>query len=148
MTSNPAAPSSSPSTPDLVLDGPAAVNGNGSANPLPSIDPSIFRPYLLALLPVVLSASIEDIESTLFDDDFDDRVLRFASEGSNVVYIEKTRIDSEGAYRAQTILERDPHYLQTMDLQLPRTSLPINSHIPPPPQWLSHSSSARPFLIP
>ena len=97
MTSNSAAPSLSPPTPNLALDEPAVVNGNGSANPLPSIDPSIFRSYLLALLPVVLAASTEDIEGTLFDGEFDDRVLRFASEGANVIYIEKTRIDSEGA---------------------------------------------------
>lgn len=96
MASNSAAPSSLPSAPEPAHDGPAAVNGNGNANPLPSIDPNVFRSYLLALLPVVLAASLEDIESTLFEDEFDERVLRFASEGNSVIYVEKTRIDSEG----------------------------------------------------
>ena len=132
MSNNPAAPSSSPSAPDLALDGPAAVNGNGNANPLPSIDSNVFRSYLLALLPVVLAASTEDIESTLFDDEFDERVSKFASEGNSVIYVEKTRIDSEGEQSAQTPRKRqnvDLDYLQTIVHHLSHISSPINSHI-------------------
>ena len=152
MASNPAAPSSSPSAPDLALDSPAAVNGNGNgnANPLPSIDSSVFRSYLLALLPVVLAASTEDIESTLFDDEFDERVSKFASEGNSVIYVEKTRIDSEGEQSAQTPRKRqkvDLDYLQTIVHHLSHTSSPINSHIPLPLLWLSLSSNTRPFSI-
>jgi dynein heavy chain 1 len=60
-----------------------------------SFDPSVFRSYLLALLPPVIGASPSDLES-LFDDEFDARVTRFASEAGGVLYVVKTKEDLEG----------------------------------------------------
>lgn len=95
-------PSSEPSTPILAPDGPVVTNGhgNGNGNPLQSVDPSVFRSYLLALLPPVLGASLEDLEDTLFDEEFNDRVVKFASDGGGVIYVVKTRIDAEGTSTA------------------------------------------------
>lgn len=105
--------SSAPPTPLIPEDSSQLTNGNGNgtaAAPLPSVDSDVFRSYLLALLPPVLGASVEDIEGTLFDEEFDEKVLRYASDGNSVIYVAKTRIDSEGvpcdllmwAYRAAT----------------------------------------------
>lgn len=65
------------------------------AAPSSSFDPTIFRTYLLSLLPPVLGASPEEIES-IFDSEFDERVARFASEGTGVIYIVKRRDEVEG----------------------------------------------------
>ncbi|KAJ2915322.1 hypothetical protein MD484_g5100, partial [Candolleomyces efflorescens] len=59
-----------------------------------SFDPTVFRSYLLALLPPVIGASPLDLES-LFDDEFDARVTRFASEAGGVLYVVKTKEDLE-----------------------------------------------------
>lgn len=88
-----------PSTPTHV-NGTNGINGNGSpthdeAAPSSSFDPAIFRTYLLSLLPPVLGASPEEIES-VFDGEFDECVSRFASEGTGVVYIVKRRDEVEG----------------------------------------------------
>lgn len=61
-----------------------------------SFDPELFRNYLLALLPPVIGASPEDLES-LFDDEFDARVIRFASEAGAVLYVVKSKEEQEGA---------------------------------------------------
>jgi dynein heavy chain 1 len=58
-------------------------------------DSSIFRTYLLSLLPPVLGASPEELES-LFDEEFEERVSRFAAEGGGVIYVVKVRDDAEG----------------------------------------------------
>jgi dynein heavy chain 1 len=60
-------------------------------------DSSVFRSYLLSLLPPVLGASLEELES-IFDDEFDERVSRFAAEGGVVIYVVKVRDDVEGEY--------------------------------------------------
>ena len=97
MTSNAHASTSSPSLPTTPLvDGSSA---SGSVAPLPSVDPDVFRTYLLQLLPPVLGATIDELESTLFDEEFDERTVKFASEGGGAVYIVKTRITSEGRAR-------------------------------------------------
>jgi hypothetical protein len=88
-----------PSTPTHV-NGTNGINGNSSmphdeAAPSSSFDPTIFRTYLLSLLPPVLGASPEEIES-IFDSEFDERVARFASEGTGVIYIVKRRDEVEG----------------------------------------------------
>jgi dynein heavy chain 1 len=62
-----------------------------------SFDPELFRNYLLALLPPVIGASPDDLES-LFDDEFDARVTRFASEAGAVLYVVKSKEELEGAY--------------------------------------------------
>jgi hypothetical protein len=89
-----------PTTPTLV-NGTNGINGNSSmphdeAAPSSSFDPTIFRTYLHSLLPPVLGTTPEEIES-IFDSDFDERVTRFASEGTGVIYIVKRRDEVEGA---------------------------------------------------
>jgi hypothetical protein len=60
-----------------------------------SFDPAIFRSYLLSLLPPVIGASPTELES-LFDDEFDERVSRFAAEGSDAIYVVKVKDEVEG----------------------------------------------------
>ena len=78
-----------------------ALNGNGdvhepiSSEPAIPFDPSVFRSYLISLLPPILGASSEELDS-IFDDDFDDRVSRFAGEGGGVVYVVKKKDEQEG----------------------------------------------------
>jgi hypothetical protein len=88
-----------PTTPTLV-NGTNGINGNGSmphdeAAPSSSFDPAIFHTYLLSLLPPVLGATPEELDS-IFDSEFDERVTRFASEGTGVIYIVKRRDEVEG----------------------------------------------------
>lgn len=85
-----------------TTNGTLPINGNGNgilhdnlADPSISFDSSVFRSYLLALLPPVVGASLEELES-LFDDEFDDRVSRFAGEGGGVIYVSKKRDEVEG----------------------------------------------------
>ncbi|KAI6146694.1 dynein heavy chain, N-terminal region 1-domain-containing protein [Pisolithus tinctorius] len=64
------------------------------ATPPPTFDVSIFKSYLLSLLPPVLGASAEELFS-LFDDEFEERVSRFAAEGGGVIYVVKVKEDSD-----------------------------------------------------
>ncbi|CAE6452047.1 unnamed protein product [Rhizoctonia solani] len=59
--------------------------------PASSFDPAQFRTYLLALLPPVIGANIDELEATLFDSEFDEKSTRFAAEGIEAIYIVKTR---------------------------------------------------------
>lgn len=61
----------------------------------PSFDASLFRSYLMSLLPPVLGALPEELV-TLFDEEFDDRVTRFAAEGGGVIYVVKSKDDPDG----------------------------------------------------
>lgn len=88
-----------PSTPTHV-NGTNGIHASSpisqdEAAPSSSFDPGIFHTYLLSLLPPVLGATSKEIES-IFDDDFDERVTRFASEGTGVVYIVKRKDEVEG----------------------------------------------------
>jgi hypothetical protein len=68
--------------------------------PASSFDAAQFRTYLLALLPPVLGASVDEIEATLFDSEFDEKVTRFAAEGTESIYIVKSRTgEPEGEYQ-------------------------------------------------
>lgn len=90
-----------------AVEGPLAplTTTNGTlphdppVEPSATYDPSIFRSYLLALLPPVIGASPAELES-LFDDDFDERVSRFASDSGGVIYVVKVRDEAEGAWCA------------------------------------------------
>ena len=91
----------------------ATTNGNGSAPPLtsstsngvpahdgpvdahPPFDVSVFRSYLLSLLPPVLGAYPEELFS-LFEDEFEEKVSRFAAEGGGVIYVVKVKEEAEG----------------------------------------------------
>ena len=87
------------SSPDL--EG-IVVSENGTAPSVaahsPPFDSELFRSYLLNLLPPVIGANPLDLES-LFDDEFEEKVARFASEAGGVVYVVKAKEESEGARR-------------------------------------------------
>ena len=51
--------------------------------------------YLLALLTPIIDALPSELGS-LFDDEFDERVARFAAESGGVVYIVKVKGEVEG----------------------------------------------------
>lgn len=77
------------------------TNGNshdGPVEPAIAFDPNVFRAFLLALLPPLLSAATEELQS-LFDEEFDGRVSRFATEGGGVIYVVKKKDDVEGTSR-------------------------------------------------
>ena len=81
------------------------VNGNGTAPGAPQPDapaettipfePATFRQYLLGLVPPLMGAVPEELES-LLDDDFNERVTKFAQEGGGTLYVVKKKDDSEG----------------------------------------------------
>ncbi|THV06252.1 cytoplasmic dynein heavy chain 1 [Dendrothele bispora CBS 962.96] len=86
-----------PLTPLPVTNG--SLNGSANHEPSPestnpSFDASIFQSYLQVLLPPVIGAAPEDLY-TLFDDEFDERVARFAGEGGEVIYVVKSRDEVE-----------------------------------------------------
>lgn len=82
------------------MDTTAHVNGDAggpaAAESSASYDPTIFRKYLLALLPPLIGADLADLH-TLFDDEFDERVSRFANESGGVIYVVKAKEESDGA---------------------------------------------------
>ena len=88
-------------TTDSALTTTTTTNGALSHDVEPSssspFDTSIFRSYLLALLPPVIGTSPAELQ-TLFDDEFDERVSRFATEGGEVIYVVKVKEESEGQY--------------------------------------------------
>lgn len=59
-------------------------------------DPAIFRSYLLALLPPFLAATPQELEYLFDDDEFDERVQRFVSEGGSSIYVVKKKEESDG----------------------------------------------------
>lgn len=99
----------------------ATTNGNGSTTLLtnsngvlphdspvdapPPFDISLFRSYLLSLLPPALGALPEELGS-LLDDEFDERVARFASEGGGVIYVVKSKEETEGELDNSSHLHR------------------------------------------
>jgi hypothetical protein len=78
------------------------TNGmNGDAvpaapEPSASFNPDIFRKYLLTLLPPVIGADPRDLH-TIFDEEFNDRVARFVNETGGVIYVVKSKEESEGS---------------------------------------------------
>jgi hypothetical protein len=87
-----------------IMDTPptplATTNGHSTTEPpvepSSSFEAAVFRSYLQALLPPVIGATPAELES-LFDDEFNDRVIRFASEGGGVIYVVKSKDEVEGA---------------------------------------------------
>ena len=79
---------------------PPTTNLNGSLNhqepePTSAFDSEIFRSYLLSLLPPVIGADPSELDS-LFDEEFDLRIARFASDTGGVVYVVKVKEETEG----------------------------------------------------
>ncbi|KAI5123732.1 hypothetical protein M0805_000325 [Coniferiporia weirii] len=69
-------------------DGPDAA---APAPAAPAFDTAVLRTYLLALLPAVLGAPLEDLERQLFNADFDERAARFVVEGGGPLYVVKVK---------------------------------------------------------
>ncbi|KAF7327657.1 hypothetical protein MKEN_00345100 [Mycena kentingensis (nom. inval.)] len=85
------------------------ANGLDHSTPPPAavvpFDAETFRAYLRALLPPVIAALPGDVES-LFDDSFDDRVAKFASDPAATLYVVKSRFSGdEGAEEEPTSYE-------------------------------------------
>lgn len=72
-------------------------NGTVEPTPIQPFDSSIFRLYLTSLLPPVLGASPDELDP-IFDDEFEERVSRFAAEGGGVIYVVKVKDESEGEF--------------------------------------------------
>jgi len=89
----------------------SVVNGNGNGTPIDSTTPSgaltpttafdvsIMRAFLISLLPAVMGATREQLEDTIFDSEFEERVTRFANEGGGPLYVVKVKEESEGKHR-------------------------------------------------
>lgn len=81
---------------------PLATNGHSTTEPpvepSSSFDPAIFQSYLQALLPPVIGASPTELDA-IFDNEFNDRVMRFASEGGGVIYVVKAKDEVDGMFR-------------------------------------------------
>lgn len=73
--------------------------------PVP-FDVSLFKSYLLSLLPPVLGATVEELENTLFDSEFEERATKFAGESGNAIYVVKTKEEAEGRLSLGIILRR------------------------------------------
>lgn len=58
---------------------PGTAQSSTGNTPAP-FDPALFKTYLRALLPPVINANLEDIEGLFDDEDFDERVTRFATD--------------------------------------------------------------------
>lgn len=86
--------------PTLTTNG---INHDTSpAEPSVVYDSEIFRSYLLALLPPVIGALPSELGS-LFDDEFDERVARFASDTGGSLYVVKAKEESEGIYPSMLV---------------------------------------------
>ncbi|KAI6112760.1 hypothetical protein F5141DRAFT_1272528 [Pisolithus sp. B1] len=56
----------------------------------PTFDMSMFKSYLLSLLPPILGTSSEELFS-LFDNEFEERVTQFTADGGGMIYIVKIK---------------------------------------------------------
>ncbi|PCH33132.1 dynein heavy chain [Wolfiporia cocos MD-104 SS10] len=130
------------STPGLATpNGVSLANGNGILHDGPpepaaiSFDTSLLRSYLLALLPPVIGASPEDLEY-IFDDEFDDRALRFAGEGGAVIYVVKKKDESEDdvpptyTYKLTPHLTYDSSHVTTLAIIKRSSTLDSTSPLP------------------
>jgi hypothetical protein len=84
-----------PATPLPTTNGSYPHDGPSPVESSASFDPAIFRTYLLSLLPPVIGASPNELEY-IFDDEFEERVSRFAAEGGAALYVVKSKDDAEG----------------------------------------------------
>lgn len=87
------------SPPQLTSNGSNGLipHENGIVEPttIQPFDTSVFQSYLTSLLPPVLGASPDELDS-IFDDEFEERVSRFAAEGGGVIYVVKVKDELEG----------------------------------------------------
>jgi len=74
----------------------STTNGDHTpTEPASTFDPDIFRRYLLSLLPPVLGANVADLNS-LFDNEFEERVSRFATDTGGVIYVVQVKEENDG----------------------------------------------------
>ncbi|KAF8870591.1 cytoplasmic dynein heavy chain 1 [Gymnopilus junonius] len=84
------------------------TNGNSNHNhdsppsepPTSTFDPDIFKRYLLGLLPPVI---------VLFDDEFDERVRRFAADTGGVLYVVQAKEENEDESNPTYTYHLTPH---------------------------------------
>jgi len=81
---------------------PTPVNGtnghhDGLLEPTTQFDVSLFQSYLSALLPPVVGALPEELDDLFESSDFNETASKFATEGSDVIYVVKRRVDLEGS---------------------------------------------------
>ncbi|KAF8588444.1 dynein heavy chain protein 2 [Ramaria rubella] len=112
-----------------------------AAAPSVPYDPSLFRSYLLSLLPPVIGASPEELEETLFDNEFEERVSKFSGEGGNVIYVVKVKDEVEDempptySYSLTPHLVYAPSHVSTLAIIKrtptldPLIPLPVQLHI-------------------
>jgi len=82
--------------PQPALTNGTTTNGDHPSTEPPSLfDADIFRRYFLSLLPPVIGANISDLQS-IFDNEFNDRVARFAADTGGVIYVVQAKEDNEG----------------------------------------------------
>ncbi|KAF9042285.1 cytoplasmic dynein heavy chain 1 [Panaeolus papilionaceus] len=108
------------------------VHTNGSSNHIDqtpaaeaaapsSFDTEVFKKYLLGLLPPVLGVDLAELYS-LFDDEFEERVTRFAADTGGVIYVvqvkEVSEEDSSTVFRYHLTpqLTYHPSYVTTIAL--------------------------------
>ncbi|PPR06552.1 hypothetical protein CVT26_000730 [Gymnopilus dilepis] len=94
-----------------LTNGNANHNHNGDSPsaepPASTFDPEIFKRYLLGLLPPVIGAKPSELES-LFDDEFDERVRRFAADTGGVIYVVQSKEENEGMFKV-SLYHLTPH---------------------------------------
>jgi len=79
----------------FASDANTTLNGNGT-HPALVLDPTAFKSYLLALVPALLGATLDELEVSLFDPEFEDRVARFSTESGGAIYVSKLKNELEG----------------------------------------------------
>ncbi|KAG6887387.1 hypothetical protein C0992_012466 [Termitomyces sp. T32_za158] len=84
-------------------------------------DPSIFRSYLLALLPPLIGAEPDELES-LFEEGFDEKIIRFAADNGGSIYVVKVKEEVEDdaspihTYQITSHLVYHPTHVTTLAL--------------------------------
>ncbi|TDL28910.1 hypothetical protein BD410DRAFT_738739 [Rickenella mellea] len=87
--------STTPVTPLTPTNGVHALAADGPVTPPATFDSAPIRAFLLLLLPPMLGASQEDLEDSLFDYEFEERISRFAAEGGGPLYVVKHKDEAE-----------------------------------------------------
>lgn len=81
--------------PPAPLNGSTHPDGQVTPEPSSSFDPTALRNYLGALIPPMIGAAPEDVESIL-DYGFEERVAKFSGEGGGALYIVKVKDNADG----------------------------------------------------
>ncbi|KZS90334.1 cytoplasmic dynein heavy chain 1 [Sistotremastrum niveocremeum HHB9708] len=84
-------------------------------------DTSLFRAYLLGLLPSIIGATQSELEESLIENDFDEKVSRFATEPNGVIFFVKRKVDNNDTpttytYHLTQNLTYTPSHVMTIAL--------------------------------